>query len=160
MTDCEQSKKAERTGMLERMHPEDRPYREESVSSDDYRRDAAPGDYDRDVSLSGDSYDYREGPGERVSMDGAAAPLFVREEADRFRSRWLDVQTGFVDEPRQAVEQADELVREVTDRLVDTFTRGRDDLERQWRAGEDVSTEDLRQSMQRYRSFFERLLSL
>lgn len=146
--------------MLERTHPEDRPLREENVSSDDYRRDATPGDYDRDVALSGSSNYYREEPGEGVSMDEAAAPLFVRDEADRFRSRWMDVQTGFVDEPRRAVEQADELVREVTDRLVDTFTRGRDDLERQWKAGEDVSTEELRQTMQRYRSFFERLLSL
>lgn len=92
--------------------------------------------------------------------DATHAPLFPGEESERFRSLWKEIQTGFVDEPRRAVEQADDLVKEVTDRLSAVFTRSRDELERQWTAGDEVSTEDLRQALQRYRSFFERLLSV
>jgi hypothetical protein len=79
---------------------------------------------------------------------------------DDFRSRWTEVQTGFVDEPRQAVERADELVAEAIKRLAESFSEERGRLESQWARGGDVSTEDLRLSLQRYRSFFERLLHL
>ncbi len=89
-----------------------------------------------------------------------AAPLFPAGESDGFRSRWMEIQTRFVDEPRQSVEEADVLVKEVSDRLVSVFARNRDELERQWSAGDEVSTEDLRRTLQRYRSFFERLLSV
>ena len=70
------------------------------------------------------------------------------------------MQTSFVDEPRRAVEQADELVAGVMKRLAETFARERANLEHQWDRGEDVTTEDLRVVMQRYRSFFDRLLSI
>lgn len=86
-------------------------------------------------------------------------PLFPAEDTDRFRSRWMDIQTQFVDEPRRAVEQADDLVTEITDRIMKVFTHNREDLERQWTAGDEVSTEDLRRTLRSYRSFFERLLS-
>lgn len=92
--------------------------------------------------------------------DASTRTLFPAEESDRFRSRWMEIQTHFVDEPRRSVEEADALVKEVTDRLVSVFTRSRDELDRQWTAGDDVSTEDLRLTLQRYRSFFERLLSV
>jgi len=69
------------------------------------------------------------------------------------------IQTGFVDQPRRTVEQADELVAEVMQRLADGFAAERERLEEQWGRGEDVSTEDLRIALQRYRSFFQRLLS-
>jgi len=87
-------------------------------------------------------------------------PLFPDTEATDFRSRWTEVQTGFVDEPRRAVQQADELVAGVMKRLAETFARERAGLEQQWDRGEDVTTEDLRIAMQRYRSFFDRLLSI
>jgi hypothetical protein len=86
-------------------------------------------------------------------------PLLGEEDAGRFRERWQSVQTGFVDEPRAAVEEADRLVAELMQRLAETFSEERDALESQWSRGEDVSTEDLRIALQRYRSFFERLLA-
>jgi hypothetical protein len=64
-----------------------------------------------------------------------------------------------VDEPRRTVEQADELVAQVMQRLAESFASERERLEGQWGRGEDVSTEDLRVALQRYRSFFQRLLS-
>jgi hypothetical protein len=63
-----------------------------------------------------------------------------------------------VDDPRAAVERADALVVEVVQILTTSFTDERSRLEQQWSQGEDVSTEDLRQALHRYRSFFERLL--
>jgi hypothetical protein len=86
-------------------------------------------------------------------------PLFPDSEAADFRRRWMEVQTGFVDEPRRAVQQADELVAGVMKLLAETFAREREGLEHQWDRGENVTTEDLRIAMQRYRSFFDRLLS-
>lgn len=89
-----------------------------------------------------------------------AAPLFPIEEASAFRARWDAIQAGFVDEPRQAVEQADSLVAGAMKRLAETFAEERANLEGQWDRGDDVSTEDLRLALQRYRSFFGRLLSM
>lgn len=88
------------------------------------------------------------------------AALFHDEEANGFRSRWEAVQTGFVDEPRAAVEQADALVGQVVARLSEVFGEERTRLERHWDRGDDVSTEDLRVVLKRYRSFFDRLLSM
>lgn len=86
--------------------------------------------------------------------------LFPNEELVGYRSRWESIQTGFVDQPRAAVEQADALVSQVVNRLTDVFTRERSTLEGQWTKGDDVSTEDLRIALTRYRSFFNRLLSM
>ena len=85
--------------------------------------------------------------------------LLPREENAEFQGRWETIQTGFVDEPRQTVEQADELVANVMQRLAEGFAAERERLEQQWGRGEDVSTEDLRIALQRYRGFFQRLLS-
>jgi hypothetical protein len=81
-------------------------------------------------------------------------------ESDDFRHRWTDIQAAFVDEPRQAVEKADALVAEAIKRLAEIFARERGNLEQQWAKGGDVSTEDLRVALRRYRSFFDRLLSV
>ena len=86
--------------------------------------------------------------------------LFPDEELLGYRTRWDAIQTGFVDQPRAAVEQADALVSQVMTRLTDVFTRERSSLEGQWTKGDDVSTEDLRIALTRYRSFFHRLLSM
>jgi hypothetical protein len=91
--------------------------------------------------------------------DGRNEPLFGSDDTEQFRSRWLDVQIGFVDEPRQAVEQADQLVAEVMQRLVQGFADERQRLEGQWGQGEEPDTEGLRMALRRYRSFFERLLA-
>jgi inorganic triphosphatase YgiF len=87
-------------------------------------------------------------------------PLFSADVTRDLWSRWDDIQTGFVDEPRQAVEQADRLVAESIKRLAESFARERESLERQWDRGDDVSTEDLRVALKRYRSFFSRILSI
>ena len=88
-----------------------------------------------------------------------AGPLLPAAESEGFRARWTDVQTGFVDAPRRAVEQADGLVAELMQHLAKTFADERGQLESQWDRGDDVPTDDLRTAFQRYRSFFERLLS-
>lgn len=88
-----------------------------------------------------------------------AGPLFPDDELNNFRARWKEVQTSFVDEPRHAVEQADSLVANVVKRIAEQFAAERATLEDQWGKGDNVSTEDLRQSLKRYRSFFDRLLS-
>jgi hypothetical protein len=87
-------------------------------------------------------------------------PLLAGDVVNELRTRWTDIQAGFVDEPRHAVEQADALVAEAIKRLAETFANERNQLEGQWDRGGDVSTEDLRQALQRYRSFFSRLLSV
>ena len=89
-----------------------------------------------------------------------AMPLFPTGECGRFRERWTSIQTGFVDEPRHAVEQADGLVAEMMQRLAQIFADERAKLEGQWSRGSDISTEDLRQALRRYRTFFDRLLSV
>src|SRR5215213_4942329 len=86
--------------------------------------------------------------------------LFPDEELLGYRTRWDAIQTGFVDQPRAAVEQADALVSQVVTRLTEVFTRERSTLEGQWTKGDNVSTEDLRVALTRYRSFFHRLLSM
>jgi hypothetical protein len=86
--------------------------------------------------------------------------LFPGTEAQTFQGRWSDIQTSFVDEPRKAVEQADSLVAEVMQRLAQVFADERSRLEQQWDRGEDTDTEALRQALRRYRSFFDRLLSM
>jgi hypothetical protein len=88
-----------------------------------------------------------------------ATPLFDQPDRTGFEERWKTIQTGFVDEPRSSVERADALVAEAMTRLAETFAQERRALEAQWGEGADVSTEDLRIALQRYRSFFERLLA-
>ena len=94
------------------------------------------------------------------ALDQEAAPLFSSSEANDLRARWDDIQVGFVDEPRRAVEQADKLVAGTMKRLAEIFADERTKLEAQWDQGANVSTEELRLGLRRYRSFFSRLLSL
>ncbi len=76
------------------------------------------------------------------------------------RGRWDQVQTAFVDEPRNAVQEADQLVESAVNKLSETFSNERKNLETQWDRGDEVSTEDLRLALQKYRAFFQRLLSI
>jgi len=87
------------------------------------------------------------------------APLLNHEESEHFRTLWNEIQGKFVDEPRSAVQQADALVSEVIEKITKMFTSERSSLEGQWKEGNDVSTEDLRQALQHYRSFFNRLVA-
>jgi hypothetical protein len=107
----------------------------------------------------------RDTPGERdavadqrstVDDDG---PLLPDSEGAELQTRWEAIQVRFVDDPRNAVEEADALVASTMQQLADGFANAREDLEGQWSRGEDISTEDLRVALQRYRSFFRRLLA-
>jgi hypothetical protein len=94
-----------------------------------------------------------------TGADEQRRPLLADAELEGLRGRWSAVQVTFVDEPRGSVKEADALVAELMQRLAQTFSEERATLESQWEQGDDVSTEDLRVALQRYRSFFDRLLT-
>ena len=97
---------------------------------------------------------------DKVVAASEPMPLFSESEMGDFRSQWSKIQTGFVDEPRRTVEDADKLVAAMTQRLAEGFANERSGLEKQWDRGDNVSTEELRIALQRYRSLFDRLLEL
>jgi hypothetical protein len=97
------------------------------------------------------------GPGD--SPAGERGPLLPNDQTERFTTRWEEIQASFVDQPRESVAQADTLVADLMQRLAAGFSAERERLEGQWDSGDDVSTEDLRVALTRYRSFFDRLLS-
>ena len=80
------------------------------------------------------------------------------DRMDALRAQWNDVQAAFVDDPQNAVQRAHQLVTQLVNELTDTFTRERSTLESQWSGGGQADTEALRVALQRYRSFFNRLL--
>jgi hypothetical protein len=94
------------------------------------------------------------------TADLSDAMLFADSELTDMRSRWVEVQSAFVDDPRGCVQKADGLVADVVDKLTTSFSSARAHLEEQWSRGEEVSTEDLRIALKRYREFFERLLAV
>jgi len=98
-------------------------------------------------------------PAERGQED-RLVPLFHQDVAKDFRSRWDAVQSSFVDDPQNAVRRGDELVAQVIKSLAESFADKRAELEGQWGKEDEESTENLRLAFRRYRSFFERLLSL
>ena len=101
------------------------------------------------------SADVKDSP----ASEPPATRSYLEEQASGpDNERWQRIQAGFVDDPRKSVTEAHQLVGELTQRIVDAFARERDELEHQWSKGGDVSTEDLRVSLQRYRAFFSRLL--
>ena len=97
-----------------------------------------------------------------VEREGEGHPeaLFPAAEITRLRAQWTEIQAGFVDEPRSAVKSADTLVGDVLKSLSETFANERSRLEGQWDREGDVTTEDFRVALRRYRAFFDRLLSL
>src|SRR5579871_2402002 len=88
--------------------------------------------------------------------DDGMGPLLAPEMVQEFRTRWDRTQTGFIDEPRTALQQADELVAQAIKGLAENFAAARNRLEEQWDRGDDVSTEDLRVALKKYRTFFNR----
>ena len=99
-------------------------------------------------------------PTGKTSEDEQATPLFAERESKDLFAKWDALQVEFIDEPRRAVEQADNLVATAMQRTAEIFAEERARLERQWDRGDNVSTEDLRIAMRRYRSFFRRLLAV
>jgi hypothetical protein len=94
------------------------------------------------------------------TAESSDAMLFADGELTDMRARWVEVQSAFVDDPRDCVQKADGLVAAVVDKLTASFSGARTHLEEQWSRGEEVSTEDLRIALKRYREFFERLLAI
>jgi hypothetical protein len=92
-------------------------------------------------------------------LTGVEEPLVAPDQAEHYRSRWEEIQASFVDEPRESVEEADRLVADLMQSLAASFSEARELLESQWDGERDVSTEDLRVALTRYRTFFDRLLS-
>jgi len=93
-----------------------------------------------------------------TSVNETPIALFAPQQVTELRTRWDQIQAGFVDEPRGAVEKADGLVADAIARLAEGFARTRAELDHQWKRGDTVSTEELRLALRRYRSFFSRLL--
>ena len=122
--------------------------------TEDLRNNNAPGEDAMSTDRDAMSTDR-----DAMSTDGDSDLLFDERDAASFRQRWEQVQSRFVDDPRAAVADADSLVSDVTQSLTTRFADQRGGLEQQWSQGEDVQTEDLRQTMQRYRALFERLLA-
>ncbi|TXS74245.1 hypothetical protein EAO76_16420 [Streptomyces sp. sk2.1] len=98
-------------------------------------------------------------PAPAASGDGDRNAPLLGEEQEGFRGRWQRIQGDFVDDPQEAVSAADTLVAEVMQALARTFSDHKQGLEGQWQRGEEVPTEELRVALQRYRSFFNRLLN-
>jgi hypothetical protein len=108
-----------------------------------------PGVSEPDEATASQDHDEQEAP----------VRLFEADELNAVIRKWRDIQADFVDQPKRAMQEADELVGELMNRLARTFTEQREQLEARWGDSETVSTEDLRKDLQRYRSFFERLLA-
>ncbi len=127
------------------------------MSEDEQSRDEGSDPHGRlgtaDLVREADSVDAR------ADATGEREPLFAGDDAERFRGRWQEIQAAFVDEPQTAVKDADGLVAELMQRLAETFSEERSRLEKQWGGDGEVSTEELRVALQRYRSFFDRLLA-
>ena len=87
-------------------------------------------------------------------------PLFDSRVAEQLRTHWLDIQNSFVDDPKAALQAADVLVTHVTENIISTFSEKRLTLEGQWQSADQISTEELRLTLKRYRAFFNRLLAL
>jgi hypothetical protein len=97
------------------------------------------------------------GPGTTTAWSGEG--LLSADDRGSYQQRWDDIQVRFIDEPRQCVREADDLVGEVTTRISDRFSSARQDLEQRWDGGKEPTTEELRQAVQRYRDFFQRLVA-
>lgn len=91
---------------------------------------------------------------------GESVAVMDSEEVEDLRERWIAIQSAFIDEPRRSVTEADRLVGDVTERIARSFEDERARLEEIWESGEDITTEDLRLTLQRYRAFFDRLLTI
>ena len=131
---------------------------EEKITTTDIAEGTRPEQYTGPKPVASERTGSAREPGSPQRDD--STPLFPASELGDLRKRWSEIQTAFVDEPRKAVEQADGLVASAMKRLAEIFSDERSKLEKQWDRGDNVSTEDLRIAFQRYRTFFDRLLSM
>jgi hypothetical protein len=162
-TDSAADRQAERTrseGIID-VEPEERNIRAVEVRKTEVAAQAVPVQQVEDLGAAAALA--RVSPNRSPSQSSPEAergPLFSEEETAKLRSKWDSIQVGFVDEPRRSVQEADSLVAATMKRLTEQFAAERSNLEGQWDRGSDVSTEDLRIALRRYRSFFGRLLSV
>jgi hypothetical protein len=154
----------ERTGPADQVHEDDRLV--ETLHEDDplvetvHEDDPLVEDVDGGGRPAEPAHNGPRGVARSVGA-GQAQPAGLGSTADqeRFAARWQEIQAAFVDEPRRAVQDADALVVDMMDRLARMLASEREQLELPGKAAE-VSTEDLRQGLQRYRALFERLLAV
>jgi len=135
------------------------PAKDDDLLGDTVHTDTGRTDFDRADTDRADTDRTGTDRADAGSMDLGPEPLVAQDDAVDLRARWDVIQQGFVDDPRNAVSEADHLVDDVLTRLSETFLRQHQDLEKQWSDGEP-STEDLRTALQRYRAFFQRLLTI
>ncbi|MCQ4083671.1 hypothetical protein NGB36_24510 [Streptomyces sp. RB6PN25] len=145
--------------------------RESSLSTEDLaqlrdrtREESAPHDAPAFPEEAGTSEQERESvepqsQAESATAEEEAQQLLTEKDEDSFRERWHEIQNDFVDDPREAVHDADALVADVMQTLAGTFAKHKQDLEAQWNRGNEVDTEELRMALRHYRSFFNRLLT-
>jgi hypothetical protein len=96
---------------------------------------------------------------ERIASQSAGNRPLVRDP-ESLRQRWESIQVGFVDSPREAVGEAENLVSSAIGEIANSFRQQRDGLETSWAQGQEPSTDDLRMAFQNYRDFFGRLLQV
>jgi len=148
----------------QKMSTQDMPTREMNTqeAAEAYQRDGTPGGGMSGAGASATTGDRGPAVSDRAgdgSTGDAEVSLLDTSDQTRFRQRWSDVQARFVDDPRDAVQTADGLVAELMQSMARGFSEHKGRLEAQWQKGGDPDTEELRQALQRYRSFFDRLLS-
>jgi hypothetical protein len=151
---------ADATDVDRELRAEDEPLSHERAQRDSLQRPTAS---DADDSINEGREANAAAGADSAQLTGSSvsdeAPLLPTDQTDRFTARWQEIQAGFVDQPRASVEHADALVADLMQRLAASFSNERERLEQQWDRGDDVTTEDLRVTLTRYRSFFDRLLS-
>ena len=130
------------------------------------RAEAADGDAARSDNRVDERDTHRDPTSERrpatgpgTSTEWSEGGLLSSDDRGSYQQRWDDIQVRFIDEPRQCVREADDLVGEVTTRISDRFSSARQDMEQRWDGGNEPTTEELRQAVQRYRDFFQRLVA-
>ncbi len=140
----------------------DQDMRDDDTADQDMRDDDPRDDDTTDLDMRDDvsDMDTRDERAPQEEDIPSTTELFPRQEVERFRVEWQEIQTRFVDDPRDSVQNADRLVAEVMRSLATTFTNHKHDLESSWQQGDKVETEDLRRALQHYRSFFNQLLEV
>ena len=101
----------------------------------------------------------RANAGRDATVMSAESALLPEGDRSNYQEQWSSIQTKFIDEPKECVQEADALVADVIQQLATKFAEQRTSLEQQWGSGGEASTEELRQALQHYRSFFQRLLA-
>jgi hypothetical protein len=155
-----QAERAQNEGIID-LEPKERDIRAVEVQKTEVAAQAVPIQQIENHGAAAAPVDLspHRSPGQ-ASHELERGPLFSAEETASLRSKWDSIQVGFVDEPRRSVQEADTLVAATMKRLAEQFAAERSNLEGQWDRGSDISTEDLRIALRRYRSFFGRLLTI